>query len=273
MPFGERLLPKGLHRNGYSIKSEHLHILESKPETQKCGGIMEILSIVILSLGSILAIFLLTKIMGYRQMSQMSMFDYIIGITIGSIAAEMSTSLEDNYMEPLTAMIIYALVAVGLAIFSSKSMKARRIIEGVPIVLFNHGEIFYINLKKAKMDVSEFLMQCRVNGYFDISKLECVILEGNGKLSFLPKAQERPLTPADMNLMPDRECMLANVILDGNIMQDNLRHMGKDEKWLRTQMKAAGAKDISDVLLATCDQEGKVSVYPRENKKAPYIVL
>ncbi|MGN0347699.1 MAG: DUF421 domain-containing protein [Lachnospiraceae bacterium] len=234
---------------------------------------MDILSIVILSLGSVLAIFLLTKLMGYRQMSQMSMFDYIIGITIGSIAAEMSTALDDNYTEPLTAMIVYALVAVGLAILSSKSMKARRIIEGIPVVLFNHGEIFYINLKKAKMDVSEFLMQCRVNGYFDIEKLECVILEGNGKLSFLPKAQERPLTPADMNLMPDRECMVANVILDGNIMQDNLHHVGKDEKWLRAQIKAGGAKDISEVLLATCDCEGKVTVYLRANNKLPHIVL
>lgn len=71
----------------------------------------EILYIIALSLGSIIAIFILTKLMGYRQMSQMSMFDYVNGITIGSIAAEMATSLEENFMQPLVAMIVYALAA------------------------------------------------------------------------------------------------------------------------------------------------------------------
>lgn len=151
----------------------------------------EILYIIALSLGSIIAIFVLTKLMGYRQMSQMSMFDYIIGITIGSIAAEMATSLEENFIQPLTAMIVYALAAVALAWVTSKSIKARRVIEGFPLVLLNHGELYRQNLKKAKLDVTEFLEQCRVNGYFDISKLETAILEGNGKISFLPKAEDQ----------------------------------------------------------------------------------
>lgn len=234
---------------------------------------MELLYIIVLSLGSIIAIFILTKLMGYRQMSQMSMFDYIIGITIGSIAAEMSTSLEENYIQPLTAMIVYALAALGLAILSSKSIKARRLIEGVPLVLLNHGELYRSNLKKAKMDVSEFLVQCRVNGYFDVSKLECAILEGNGKISFLPKVEERPLTPSDMQLTPEQDYLVANVILDGKVMEKNLKHMGKDEKWLHSQITARGAKQVEDVLLATCDRSDKVTVYMKNNKKEPKDVL
>ena len=234
---------------------------------------MEVLYIIVLSLGSIIAIFILTKLMGYRQMSQMSMFDYIIGITIGSIAAEMSTSLEENYIQPLTAMIVYALAALGLAILSSKSIKARRLIEGVPLVLLNHGELYRSNLKKAKMDVSEFLVQCRVNGYFDVSKLECAILEGNGKISFLPKVEERPLTPLDMQLTPEQDYLVANVILDGKVMEKNLKHMGKDEKWLHSQITARGAKQVEDVLLATCDRADKVTVYLKNNKKEPKDVL
>ena len=234
---------------------------------------MEVLYIIVLSLGSIIAIFILTKLMGYRQMSQMSMFDYIIGITIGSIAAEMSTSLEENYIQPLTAMIVYALAALGLAILSSKSIKARRLIEGVPLVLLNHGELYRSNLKKAKMDVSEFLVQCRVNGYFDVSKLECAILEGNGKISFLPKVEERPLTPSDMQLTPEQDYLVANVILDGKVMEKNLKHMGKDEKWLHSQITARGAKQVEDVLLATCDRSDKVTVYMKNNKKEPKDVL
>ena len=227
----------------------------------------EIFYIIALSLGSILSIFILTKLMGYRQMSQMSMFDYIIGITIGSIAAEMSTSLEGNFVQPLMAMIVYALSAVILAWTTSKSIKARRLIEGVPLVLLNHGELYRRNLLKAKMDVTEFLAQCRVNGYFDVSKLECAILEGNGKISFLPKVEDRPLTPSDMQITPQQDYMVANVILDGKVMKENLKHIGKDEKWLHGQITAQGAKQIEDVLLATCDMSNKVTVYLKKNKK------
>lgn len=234
---------------------------------------MEILYIIALSLGSILAIFILTKLMGYRQMSQMSMFDYIIGITIGSIAAEMSTSLEENFTQPLTAMIVYAVAALTLAFMTSKSIKARRLIEGEPLVLLNHGELYRSNLKKAKLDVTEFLVQCRVNGYFDVSKLECAILEGNGRISFLPKVEDRPLTPSDMQITPEQDYMVANVILDGNVMEENLKHIGKDEKWLYSQITARGAKQVEDVLLATCDMSDKVTVYLKENKKEPKDVL
>lgn len=87
----------------------------------------EIIYVIALSLGSIIAIFVLTKLMGYRQMSQMSMFDYINGITICSIAAAMATSLEENFMQPLIAMIVYALAAILLSWISSKSIKARRV--------------------------------------------------------------------------------------------------------------------------------------------------
>ena len=183
----------------------------------------EILYIVVLSLGSIIAIFLLTKLMGYRQMSQMSMFDYVNGITMGSIAAEMATSLDTGFEKPLVAMIVYALVSLLLSTVSSKSIKVRRMLEGAPLVLLNNGEIYRHNLRKAKIDVSELLVQCRINGYFDISKLQTAILEGNGKISFLQKATDRPLTPSDVQLSPQQDYMVANVILDGKVMDENLR--------------------------------------------------
>ena len=233
----------------------------------------EILYIVVLSLGSIIAIFLLTKLMGYRQMSQMSMFDYVNGITMGSIAAEMATSLDTGFEKPLVAMIVYALVSLLLSTISSKSIKARRMLEGAPLVLLNNGEIYRHNLKKAKIDVSELLVQCRINGYFDISKLQTAILEGNGKISFLQKATDRPLTPADVQLSPQQDYMVANVILDGKVMEENLRHTGKDEKWLLDQIKGQGAKRVEDVLLASCDSNNKLQVYLKDNQKEAKDVL
>ena len=233
----------------------------------------EIFYIIALSLGSIITIFILTKLMGYRQMSQMSMFDYVNGITIGSIAAEMATSLEENFMQPLVAMIVYALAAFFLSWLGLRSIRVRKITEGKPLVLMNNGEIYRENLRKAKIDVSEFLAQCRVNGYFDVSKLQTAILEGNGKISFLPKVSDRPVTPSDMNLSPQQDYMVANVILDGKIMEENLKHTGNDEKWLHNQIKAQGAKQVEDVLLATCDMSNQVTVYLKSNQKEAKDVL
>ena len=140
---------------------------------------MDLLKIVFLSLGSIIVLFILTKLMGNREMSQLSMFDYIIGITIGSIAAEMSTALENDFMQPVVAMAVYAIVSIIISILSYKSIKIRRIISGNSLILFDNNELYRNNLKKAKLDLNEFLMQCRTAGYFSLSDIQTAILEPN----------------------------------------------------------------------------------------------
>lgn len=221
---------------------------------------MEILQICLISLGSIVVLFILTKIMGYRQMSQLSMFDYINGITIGSITAEMATSLED-FRKPLTAMIIYTLVVVLISKINEKSITLRRIITGKPIILLDNGKLYFKNLKHARIDLGEFMVRCRNSGYFDISKIQTAILEANGKISFLPLATERPTTPKDLNLNPEQDTMVANVIMDGEIQKENLKHTGNDETWLNHQLHAHGISKISEVFLATCDNKNKLNVY------------
>lgn len=224
---------------------------------------MEILHIIYTSAGSVAALFLLTKLIGYRQMSQLSMFDYINGITIGSIAAEMATALEDDFLKPLTAMIVYSLFTVLFSKLSAKSIHARNIIIGRAVVLYDNGTLFYKNMKKSNMDMGEFLTQCRISGYFDLDELQTAVLEPNGRISFLPKSDKRPLKPSDIRLKPDTDMLVANVIVDGNIMYENLKHTGHDEQWLRNQIKAFGISDIKDVFLATCDIHNKVCVYKR----------
>lgn len=140
---------------------------------------MDSLKIVALSFGSVIFLFILTKLMGNKEMSQLSMFDYIIGITIGSIAAEMSTALENDFMQPVVAMAVYAIVSIIISILSYKSIKIRRIISGNSLILFDNNELYRNNLKKAKLDLNEFLMQCRTAGYFRLSDIQTAILEPN----------------------------------------------------------------------------------------------
>ncbi len=229
---------------------------------------MDILKIVLLALGSVTALFILTKVMGDRQMSEMSMFDYINSITIGSIAAEMATSLKDNFMEPLVAMIVYGVVSFGISYITCKSMILRRFFEGHSLIMYQNGQLFEKNLLKAKVDVDEFLSMCRVSGYFDLEDIHTAILEANGKLSIIPVTGKRPVNTSDLNINSAQNFPLANIILDGNVMKDNLTAAGKDEKWLEKQLKANGVTDKKEVFLATCDStNNKLNVYVKTHKK------
>lgn len=226
----------------------------------------DILKIIILSIVSEIVLFILTKLMGNKEMSQLSMFDYIIGITIGSIAAEMSTALESDYMQPLVAMIVYAIVAIIISISCNKSLKARRFIYGNSLILLNNGKLYRKNFKTAKLDLNEFLVQCRSNGYFNIAELETAILEPNGKISFLPKNTNRPATPADLNLTPEAATINVNVIIDGRIIYENLKNSGHDEMWLQKELVSQGFKNPEQIFLATLDNQNNLSIY--ENNDA-----
>lgn len=228
---------------------------------------MDFLKISVLSLTSLIVLFILTKLMGNKEMSQLSMFDYIISITIGSIAAEMSTSLENEFWQPLLAMFIYAMVSIIISFISSKSLKARRIITGPTLILLDNGKLYFKNFKKAKLDLDEFLMLCRTNGYFNLSDIQTALLESNGKISFLPKAEKRPTITSDFNLNPKQDRITVNIILDKKIMYDNLKYTGNDYMWLQEQLIKQGINNIEDVFLATCDSENNLSVYTKNSLK------
>ena len=203
---------------------------------------MDILKIIVLSISSLVVLFLLTKLIGNREMSQLTMFDYIVSITIGSIAAEMATSLENNYMEPLVAMVVYGLVTVLISYITCKSLKMRRFFTGRSKILLDNGKLYRKTFKSAKIDLNDFLMECRVNGYFNLSDIQTAILEPNGKISFLPKVLKRPTTPEDLNLSPEQENIVTNIILDGIILKENLSKTREQFELARKQFKKARNK-------------------------------
>lgn len=228
---------------------------------------MDILKIISLSFGSLVILFILTKLMGNREMSQLTMFDYIVGITIGSIAAEMSTSLESNFMEPVVAMIVYGLVTVFISYITCKSLSLRRFFTGRARILLDNGKLYRKNFKSAKIDLNDFLMECRINGYFNLSDIQTAILEPNGRVSFLPKSLKRPATPEDLNLSPSAQNIVINVILDGVLLKENLAKTGNNINWLENNLKEQGINDIKKVFLATCDNQNNLSVYVKLDKQ------
>lgn len=222
---------------------------------------MELLKICLSSFISLISLFIFMKILGNRQMSQLSMFDYVNGITIGSIAAEMATSLEDDFIKPLVAMLVYTILMYLMSLVCSKSIKARKIINGESYLLYQNGRLIEKNFKKSKLDINEFLTQCRINGYFNLADLDTAILETNGNVSFIPTSTKRPVVPEDLELSPVQEKPVFNVIIDGQIVYDNLKATGNDINWLHQNLKSQKENDISKIFLATCDTNNNLSVY------------
>ena len=236
-------------------------------------NMVEILDVILRALISLIALFSVTKLLGKKQVSQLSLFDYVIGISIGNFAAEMTTDLDLPYTHGVVAVLIFGLVAYLVSVFTMKSISLRRFFIGTPTVLIQEGKILMKGLKQVKFDVNDLLEECRGNGYFDISQIEYALMEANGKLSILPKGENFPVTIKDMNIKPEKQSLCANVIIDGKIMHTNLKNMNKNKKWLVQELKIKGYKTFENILLATLDNNEKVTVYEKNNDIEPLVIL
>lgn len=223
----------------------------------------EILMILGRTILILIILFILTKCMGKKQVSQMNIFDYLIGITIGSIAADISLDIEKNIIAGTISLIIYGLSGVLVTYLSLKSIRLRRLFLGVPTILIDNGKILKNSLRKEGIDINDLQEEARQSGYFDLSKINYAILETTGKISFLPYIKEEPVTKKDMKIKAINESLCANIIIDGIILENNLINMKKDESWLNKELKKNGYKDYKNILLLTLDNNGKITIYPK----------
>ena len=222
---------------------------------------MELLQVAITSVVSFLVLFFLANIMGHRQIAQLSVFDYINGITIGSIAAELATELEKP-LRPLLAMVIYALLTVLLEALALKYQRLRKFISGTPSIILDNGKLYRENMKKARLDLTEFLIQCRQQGYFDLGAIQTAVYESDGRLTILPVAERRPATSEDLGVAPEKEQFFTEVIMDGRILGGNLQRMGVNETWLEKQLRAQGYHSAKEIYLGLVDGNKQLSLYP-----------
>lgn len=234
--------------------------------------ITEAISIIPRSLGSLLTLFFVTKLMGKKQVSELSLFDYVIGISIGNFTAEVTMGLDKQYIDGLIAIIAFGIVSWGVSKITMKSIILRRLIIGTPTVVIQKGKILEKSLKKLNIDINDLLEQCRSNGNFDISQIEYGIMEVNGKVSILLKSQYNPVTPKDLNLKTEQQELIANVVIDGKIMHNNLLNMKKDDKWLYKELKVKGY-ELDDVLLATLDSNEKLNIYEKNMNEEAINIL
>lgn len=213
---------------------------------------------------SLVALFFVTKLIGKKQVSQLSLFDYVVGISIGNFAAEMTINLESNEINGIVAVAIFGIIAFTVSYLTMKSVKIRKFFAGSPTLLVQEGKIITKNMRKVRFDVDDLLEVCRCNGFFNLNEIQYALMEANGEISFLPKTDYKPITAKDMNLKLNQDSLVANIILDGKVMIKNLKNMDKDEEWLNKQLKVLGYYDMKNIILATLDTNEKLLIYEKE---------
>ena len=216
---------------------------------------MNFLEVVYRTFLSALTLFLLAKAMGRKQIGELNTFDYIIGITIGSIASEMTVNSDVSLINCIVAMAVLSLIGILISYGTTKSMFLRRFFTGCPIILIEKG------LNKARFDINDLLQECRINVYFDISEIAYAVMEANGRISFLLKSKYTPVTLSDMKIKASKKGLCVNLIIDGNIMMEHLKNINKDSAWLLTRLENMGYSDYSNILLASCDTKEQITVY------------
>lgn len=222
---------------------------------------MNFLEVVYRTSLSALTLFLLAKAMGRKQIGELNTFDYIIGITIGSIASEMTVNSDVSLINCIVAMAVLSLIGILISYATTKSMFLRRFFTGCPIILIENGKIIEKGLNKARFDINDLLQECRINGYFDISEIAYAVMEANGRISFLLKSKYTPVTLSDMKIKASKKGLCVNLIIDGNIMMEHLKNINKDSAWLLTRLENMGYSDYSNILLASCDTKEQITVY------------
>jgi len=190
--------------------------------------LFDTLDIVLRSTVSVIILFILAKIMGKKQISQLTFFDYITGISIGSVAASLADE-SVSYFHGIVSLVIFAAFPIIVSFITIKSIKARRFLEDTPAILVQNGKIVEKNLKKSHYQINDLLEVLRVKGAFNVQDIEFAILEPNGEISVLKKSQKQPVTPSDINISTQYQGLQANLIIDGKIMRNNLKHVNLDE--------------------------------------------
>lgn len=204
----------------------------------------------------LIILFVIAKTMGKKQISQMNLYDYIIGITMGSIAADISLDIEKNIIAGVTSLVIYGLSSILVTFLTLKSITLRKIINGMPTLLIDEGKIIYNNLRKEGIDINDLEELARQKGYFNLEKINYAILEPSGKISFLAKN----------NIAKEKidSYLQINIIIDGTIIEENLKIMKKDNLWVENVIKKNGYNGVWEILLLTLDKTGNITIFPKD---------
>ncbi len=231
-----------------------------------------ILVVIIRSTISFFSLLILVRLMGKQQVSQLTFFDYVVGITIGSIASTLSVQVNENSLATLTGLAVWTVLAIFLAYLGIHSSTIRKITDGEPTIVISDGKIQEDNLKKIRIPIAELLSELRSQGVFSVADVEFALLEPGGKISIQKKSEKQPATPADLNIQTQYDGLPSVLVLDGEIDYKILDKLKLSKAWLHHQLRKQNIRDVTGISLAQLDTKGNLYVDLKGNDKPFYII-
>ncbi|WP_148358972.1 DUF421 domain-containing protein [Peribacillus simplex] len=217
------------------------------------------IEILLRSLFFLIVLFVITKVLGKKQLSQLSFFEYVTGITIGNVGAELATKVEGNIIHGVLSILVFAIAPFIAGSISLKSKTFRDLVEGKASVFIKDGKVMEDNLKKEKYTIDELLALLRKKDVFDISEVEFALLEANGDFSVMLKKQNQPITAKDLNLSVAAVKEPQTIIMDGSILDEPLSTIGLNRNWLHTELDKLGVI-LENIFLAQANSNGELTV-------------
>lgn len=217
-------------------------------------------------------LFLFARILGKQQITQLTFFEYATGITIGSIAAELSVNLSAKGLVHWIGLATWTGCTLLLQWMATRNRQFAKIVEGEPVVVIQNGKIFYKNLRLLRFTIDDLVLQLRQKDVFDLSEVEFAILENNGTLSVLKKSQHQPVTPKDLDLPTAYKGISTELIVDGEVIEQNLKQVQLDREWLLDQLRARGIASPDAVVYASLSTQGELYVSLYRDEPAGAIV-
>ncbi|MDR0268071.1 MAG: DUF421 domain-containing protein [Paenibacillus sp.] len=203
----------------------------------------------------------LTRLIGEKQLGHLTFFDYVTGITIGSVAAEIVVRKDTPFFNGMISLIWWVILAILISYVSLKSSKARVLMDGQPKIIIKEGKIMRETLKSTRLNMDDLSMMLREKDVFSIQDVRYAILEPDGKISVLKKEFKQPITKGDLNIpTPIFTNLPSGIISDGKIVKKNLKELNLDEHWLYQELQNKGIHSADEVFYAEVQSDGSLFV-------------
>lgn len=215
---------------------------------------------------AVIILFLITKLLGKRQVSQLSLFEYITGISIGNIIGYISLDLDNKWYHGLVALAVWTSISVGIEFITLKSRKIRNFVDGKATVLVSDGQVLKQGLKKERLTADEFLEQLRKKNIFRVADVEFAAMEPSGEINVMMKKDYQPLNANILGWKLSDEKPSTTVIIDGELMPDMLEQAGYSRDWIEHELKRRKLA-LDDVFLGQIDGKGELLLYSGDEHK------
>ena len=198
----------------------------------------KIIEIIMRSISAYITLLILGRLIGRKLISRITFFDFLVGVTIGSLAVRIALGSEDSLLLAIISAIVITILVLITDYLNIKSFNFRKLIDGKPVILISNGKILDYNLKKVRITINKLMMKLREKDIFNAEDVEFAIIESDGEISVLPKSNKQPIITEDLNMSTNYKGLTSDIIIDGKIMYDNLKCTNYDEQWVKKQLKS-----------------------------------